>query len=127
MGTGGDVFLLDMGESVKIVDLAQQMIRLSGFRPIDENGVGDIDIQFTGLRPGEKLNEELLIDAENVEQTGHERILKSYEWNYDFLSIGTTFKRLNKIQNEQDYDDLLVELSKHVEGYRINFFRNNSA
>ncbi|MDA0776990.1 MAG: nucleoside-diphosphate sugar epimerase/dehydratase, partial [Proteobacteria bacterium] len=84
MGTGGDVFLLDMGEPVKILDLAKQMIRLSGFRPIDENGLGDIEIQFTGLRPGEKLYEELLIDAENVEKTEHERILRSFERSYAY-------------------------------------------
>ena len=63
-----------MGEPVKIVDLAKQMIRLSGFRTIDESGIGDIEIQFTGLRPGEKLYEELLIDADNVEK----RIMKGY-------------------------------------------------
>ena len=87
MGTGGDVFLLDMGEPVKIVDLAKQMIRLSGFRAIDENGIGDIEVQFTGLRPGEKLYEELLIDADNVEKTEHEMILKSFEKFYEYLEV----------------------------------------
>ena len=115
MGTGGDVFLLDMGEPVKIVDLAKQMIRLSGFRPIDENGVGDIEIQFTGLRPGEKLYEELLIDAENVEQTGHERILKAYEKYYSWQEILEIFKKLEKM----DFDIPRINniLKKYVDGF----------
>ena len=62
MGEGGDVMVLDMGEPVKIVDLAKRMIHLSGFSHKDEsNPDGDIEIQFSGLRPGEKLYEELLI------------------------------------------------------------------
>ena len=91
MGTGGDVFLLDMGEPVKIVDLAKQMIRLSGFKPMDEKGLGDIAIQFTGLRPGEKLYEELLIESENVTKTNHERILKSYEHFYLLIKLTAYF------------------------------------
>ncbi|QSX36024.1 polysaccharide biosynthesis protein [Shewanella sedimentimangrovi] len=79
MGKGGDVFVLDMGQSVKIVDLARKMIRLSGFEVKDEhNPDGDIEIQFSGLRPGEKLYEELLI-GDNVEGTDHERIMTANE------------------------------------------------
>ena len=69
MGRGGEVFLLDMGEPVRIVDLARKLIRLSGFRP-DE----DIAIRFVGLRPGEKLFEELLVAEEGIERTEHEKI-----------------------------------------------------
>jgi len=69
MGEGGEIFLLDMGEPVKIVDLAETMIRLSGFEPYEE-----IDIEFTGLRPGEKLYEELLLDGEGIKPTAHEKI-----------------------------------------------------
>lgn len=69
MGEGGEIFLLDMGESVRIVRLAEEMIRLSGLRPYE-----DIDIVFTGLRPGEKLYEELLIAGEGVGPTRHEKI-----------------------------------------------------
>lgn len=72
MGNGGEIFVFDMGQSVKIVDLAKKMIRLSGL----ELGK-DIEIQFTGLRPGEKLYEELLSDAENTLQTHHPKILKA--------------------------------------------------
>ncbi|MFA0568298.1 polysaccharide biosynthesis protein [Vibrio gallaecicus] len=79
MGKGGDVFVLDMGESVKITDLAENLIKLSGLSvKNDENPHGDIDIQFSGLRPGEKLYEELLI-GDNVERTAHERIMTAQE------------------------------------------------
>ncbi len=118
MGTGGDVFLLDMGEPVKIVDLAKQMIRLSGFRPIDENGLGDIEIQFTGLRPGEKLYEELLIDQESVEKTEHSRILKSYEKYYSWQEILTVFDHLNRLSRENaEAKPLYTLLNKYVAGF----------
>lgn len=80
MGKGGDVFLLDMGEPVKIIDLAKQMIHLSGLEVKDEsNPSGDIEIKVTGLRPGEKLYEELLIGGDNAEGTTHPRIMTSKE------------------------------------------------
>lgn len=69
MGRGGEIYLLDMGEPVKIVHLAEELIRLSGKIPYE-----DIDIEFTGLRPGEKLYEELLLDSEGVRPTRHEKI-----------------------------------------------------
>lgn len=79
MGKGGDVFVLDMGDSVKIKDLASKMIRLSGLEVKDKtNPHGDIEIQCTGLRPGEKLYEELLI-GDNVGETSHERIMTANE------------------------------------------------
>ena len=85
MGKGGDVFVLDMGDSVKIIDLAKQMIRLSGLEVKDTaHPEGDIEIQITGLRPGEKLYEELLIGDE-VQKTTHPRIMTASEvmlpWN----------------------------------------------
>ena len=67
MGQGGDVFVLDMGDPIKILDLAYRMIHLSGLKPLDtSNPNGDIKVKFTGLRPGEKLYEELLIAAEGA-------------------------------------------------------------
>lgn len=79
MGEGGDVMVLDMGEPVKIVDLAKRMIHLSGFSHKDEsNPDGDIEIQFSGLRPGEKLYEELLI-GDNTLPTSHARIMRASE------------------------------------------------
>lgn len=79
MGTGGDVFVLDMGEPVKIIDLATRMIHLSGLEVKDEkHPQGDIEILYTGLRPGEKLYEELLI-GDNVSGTDHPRIMRAEE------------------------------------------------
>jgi len=79
MGQGGDVFVLDMGEPVKIIDLAHRMIRLSGLKLKSETyPSGDIEVKITGLRPGEKLFEELLI-GEQVEGTAHPRIMKASE------------------------------------------------
>ena len=119
MGTGGDVFLLDMGEPVKIVDLAKQMIRLSGLKPMDEKGLGDIALQFTGLRPGEKLYEELLIESENVTKTDHERILKSYENFYLFDQIRRVFVELSDLSEEGDNHVKIKNiLQNYVEGYK---------
>lgn len=118
MGTGGDVFLLDMGESVKIVDLAKQMIRLSGFRPIDENGIGDIEIQFTGLRPGEKLYEELLIDQKGVECTEHERILRAYEQYFSYEEVKRVFLQLESNIYQDKMADLYGILKKYVDGFK---------
>jgi len=82
MAKGGDVFVLDMGQPVKIVDLARRMVELSGLTVKDEqNPEGDIEIEITGLRPGEKLYEELLI-GDNPSPTLHPRIMKARE---DFL------------------------------------------
>lgn len=94
MGTGGDVFVLDMGDPVKIVDLAKRMIHLSGFEVKDDkNPNGDIEIQYTGLRPGEKLYEELLI-GDNVSGTEHSRIMRAEE---EHLSWAETALLLAKI------------------------------
>lgn len=84
MGQGGEIFVFDMGKSVKIVELAKKMIRLSGFKPNE-----DVEIKFTGLRPGEKLYEELLNDLENTLPTHHEKIMiaKVRENNYNIVSL----------------------------------------
>lgn len=96
MGTGGDVFVLDMGEPVKIVDLAKRMIHLSGFEVKDEmHSSGDIEIHYTGLRPGEKLYEELLI-GDNVTGTEHSRIMRAEE---EYLSWSETALLLAKIDD----------------------------
>ncbi len=95
MGQGGDVFVLDMGEPVKILDLAQKMIHLSGMSVRDEtNPSGDIEIAFSGLRPGEKLFEELLI-GENATPTEHPRILRA---NERMLSLEELTKHILQIE-----------------------------
>lgn len=95
MGTGGDVFVLDMGESVEIDSLAKKMIRLSGLSIRDgENPDGDIEIKYTGLRPGEKLYEELLI-GKNVNGTTHPRIMVVQE---EFLSLEQLLSLLDELK-----------------------------
>jgi FlaA1/EpsC-like NDP-sugar epimerase len=95
MGQGGDVFVLDMGEPVKIIDLARRMVELSGLTVRDEaDPSGDIELAVTGLRPGEKLYEELLI-GDNPKPTQHPRIMKAHE---QFLSWPELSQRLNALQ-----------------------------
>jgi FlaA1/EpsC-like NDP-sugar epimerase len=117
MATGGDVFVLDMGEPVKIMDLARRMVRLSGMRLKDEsNPQGDVEIMITGLRPGEKLYEELLI-GDNPESTAHERIMRAREVfvPWDELSPVLVCMRQAAIQsNEGAMREILTEL---VHGY----------
>lgn len=95
MGKGGDVFVLDMGKSVKIVDLAKKMIRLSGYEVRSEkNPEGDIAIEFSGLRPGEKLYEELLI-GDDVTGTEHERIMTANELYLTWAEYSVILDRLD--------------------------------
>ncbi|WP_425880013.1 polysaccharide biosynthesis protein [Acinetobacter sp. TWP2-2-3] len=119
LGTGGDVFLLDMGEPVRIQDLARQMISLSGLKVRDDkNPNGDIEIQYTGLRPGEKLYEELLIDEENTEITSHKRILRSVEKHYPLAEILAVFNRMHALSATQtDIEWALAQLEYYVDGY----------
>lgn len=102
MGQGGDVFVLDMGEPVKIAELAEKMIHLSGLSVrSDRNPHGDIAIEFTGLRPGEKLYEELLI-GDNVLATQHPMIMSA---NEDHLSWDVLKGKLTELLNAVDQDD----------------------
>lgn len=104
MGKGGDVFVLDMGKSVKIVDLAAKMIRLSGFEVKDEEHPhGDIAIEFSGLRPGEKLYEELLI-GDDVTGTEHERIMTANEICLPWNELETILNRLDKACHEFNHE-----------------------
>ncbi|MCL0010479.1 polysaccharide biosynthesis protein [Providencia rettgeri] len=102
MGKGGDVFVLDMGEPVKIVDLANNLVQLSGLElKTEKNPNGDIEIKFTGLRPGEKLFEELLI-GDNVHSTEHQRIMSA---NEVFIPLDDFIKVLDKLNIAcQNYD-----------------------
>jgi FlaA1/EpsC-like NDP-sugar epimerase len=95
MAQGGEIFLLDMGEPVKIIDLARNMVRLAGHEVRDTgNPNGDIDIVVTGLRPGEKLYEELLIADENAQPTGHPKIMKAVEPGVDEQRFETLMGQL---------------------------------
>ena len=117
MAQGGDVFVLDMGSPLKIVDLAKRMAQLSGLSLRDEhNPEGDIEIKITGLRPGEKLYEELLI-GDNPEATAHERIMKAHEDFVDWpeLSLVLVNMRQAAIQNDEEIiKDIMKRL---VHGY----------
>ena len=102
MGKGGDVFVLDMGDSVKIIDLAKQMIRLSGLEVKDAaHPEGDIEIQITGLRPGEKLYEELLIGDE-VQKTTHPRIMTASEVMLPWNVLSDIITRMDEACRESD-------------------------
>lgn len=102
MGVGGDVFVLDMGEPVKIVDLAKKVIELSGFSVKDPvTQTGDIAIEFIGLRPGEKLYEELLIGS-NVEKTSHPRIMRAVEGMIDWSELEP---QLNSLRHHCELGD----------------------
>ena len=102
MGKGGDVFVLDMGDSVKIIDLAKQMIRLSGLEVKDSaHPEGDIEIQITGLRPGEKLYEELLIGDE-VQKTTHPRIMTANEVMLSWDVLSDIITRMDEACRQSD-------------------------
>ena len=104
MAKGGDVFILDMGEPVKIVDLAKNLIQLSGLSVKDENNPkGDIEITYTGLRPGEKLYEELLIGGDNVRKTAHPRIMTAEEVYLPFEQLSEVLAELENSCRDANY------------------------
>lgn len=112
MGDGGEIFVFDMGESVKIHDLAQKMIQLSGL----ELGK-DIEIKITGLRPGEKLYEELLSQKENTIPTHHEKILKAQVRSYEFAQVEEDVEELIALFRNQNNRDLVAKMKKLVPEY----------
>jgi FlaA1/EpsC-like NDP-sugar epimerase len=120
MAKGGDVFVLDMGESVKIMDLARRMIELSGLTVRDaQHPDGDIAIEITGLRPGEKLYEELLI-GDNPKPTSHARIMKAHE---DFIPWSDLEARLSALElalNANDVSLIRMMMQQLVSGYVPN-------
>ena len=118
MGKGGEIFVFDMGKPVPIVDLAKKMIRLYGLVP----GI-DIDIKYTGLRPGEKLYEELLMDSENTLPTYHEKIMIAKVRHNHFPDLQMQFSRLFELaKGEQTTMDLVAKMKELVP----EFVSNNS-
>lgn len=117
MGLGGDVFVLDMGEPVRILDLAHRMVRLSGYGVRDdENPHGEIEIRFTGLRPGEKLYEELML-GDRVTGTGHPMIMRAEE---DFPSPDQLSGWLTELEehcDQMDCDAIKAVLLEAVSGF----------
>lgn len=117
MGLGGDVFVLDMGEPVKIVELAEKMINLSGLSVRSEkNPHGDIYIEFSGLRPGEKLYEELLI-GDNVAPTQHPMIMSANEDHLPWEKFKDILCELLAAVDKDDYDRVRQLLRDSVSGY----------
>jgi len=117
MGQGGDVFVLDMGEPVKIVELAEKMVHLSGLSiRSDKNLQGDISIEFTGLRPGEKLYEELLI-GDNVVTTPHPMIMSANEDYLPWDVLKARLKELLSAVEQDDYTRVRQLLRETVSGY----------
>ena len=109
---GGEIFVLDMGEPVKIDDLARNLIKLSGYKPGE-----DIEIAYTGLRPGEKLYEELLMDEEGLKKTLHERIFIAKPINFDNKEFWRQLVELKRMAYE-DGDEIREAVEKMVPTYR---------
>jgi FlaA1/EpsC-like NDP-sugar epimerase len=117
MTQGGDVFVLDMGEPVKILDLAHRMAQLSGMTLRDaDHPDGDIEIEVSGLRPGEKLYEELLI-GNNPEGTANERIMKAHEAFVDWPELAPLLVELRQSAVRNDEAAIKKTLKQLVDGY----------
>ncbi len=117
LGNGGEIFIFDMGKSVKIVELAKKMIRLSGLIPNQ-----DIKIEFTGLRPGEKLYEELLNDLENTLPTHHHKIMVAKVMVYDFDNVHKRVDELLEVACQYRDTEVVKQMKKLVP----DFISNNS-
>jgi FlaA1/EpsC-like NDP-sugar epimerase len=115
MGNGGEVFLFDMGEPIKILDLAKKMIRLAGRTPGKE-----IEIHFTGLRPGEKLFEELLNKEEEVMPTHNKKILIAKVMEYDFAKVSMSIEHLINLALENRNEEVVKQMKRIVPEYISN-------
>lgn len=113
MAKGGEIFILDMGEPVKIMDLAKDLIKLSGFEPNV-----DIPIEVTGLRPGEKLYEELLLDEEGISDTSHNKIFIGRPTFTDFKFLNKKLEKLKDVANQGNYEEIKDMLSQIVPTYK---------
>jgi len=115
MGNGGEIYVFDMGQPVKVVDLARKMIKLAGLEPDV-----DIKIEFTGLRPGEKLFEEVLNEEENTMHTHHPKILIAKVRTYNFSEISLKVDEVINLFKEQDNFSLVARLKDLVPEYISN-------
>lgn len=110
---GGEIFVLDMGKPVRIYDLAENLIKLSGLKPHD-----DIKIEITGLRPGEKLYEELLMDEEGLTETKHEKIFIGKPGDFEIEAVKSNIDKLEKISKTDDKNKLKEKLAEVVPTYK---------
>jgi FlaA1/EpsC-like NDP-sugar epimerase len=118
MGNGGEIFLFDMGQSVRILDLAKKMILLSGLVPNK-----DIDIVFTGLRDGEKLFEELLNQKENTVPTHHEKIMIAKVQEYQYPQINSYIELFDDLVNDKNELKMVALMKELVPEFRSNYSR----
>ena len=113
MTSGNQIFVFDMGKSVKIAHLAERMIKLAGFTPNQ-----DIKIEYTGLRPGEKLYEEVLSNAENTLATDHDRIRIAKVRDYDFKEVETIANRLEELAREVEIPNMVRLMKRTVPEFK---------
>jgi FlaA1/EpsC-like NDP-sugar epimerase len=113
MSSGGEIFAFDMGDSVKVRDLAENMIKLSGLEPGK-----DIEIIYTGLRPGEKLYEEVLSSAENTIPTHHPKILRAKVREYEYDHIAEQIQQLVQLFDEQNNEKIVRKLKELVPEFK---------
>ncbi|MFT6607451.1 MAG: FlaA1/EpsC-like NDP-sugar epimerase [Halocynthiibacter sp.] len=115
---GGDLFVLDMGAPQKIIDIARRMIHLSGREVKDpQTGAGDIEIKVVGLRPGEKLYEELLIDDDSLKATPHQKILRAEEKCLSEIEVAAMLREINSAIAASDSNHLRAIIKARVDGY----------
>ena len=120
LGKSSEVFILDMGESVKIRHLINKMIKLSGFSVKDQNNPdGDIEIQITGLRPGEKLYEELLL-GDNPQKTNHDKIQKAQDPFIPFEQLKIDLDNLSFLIQDNKVEDVKTMLHRLIPSYQSN-------
>jgi FlaA1/EpsC-like NDP-sugar epimerase len=113
LGQGGEIFILDMGTPIKILDMARDLIRLSGFKP-DE----DIEIKFMGLRPREKLHEELITEGEGIAKTTYEKVLVLKGNNCDLKWLNERIEELVQLAYEQDGHGIKAKLKEIIPEYQ---------
>ncbi len=111
-GNGGEIFVFDMGEPVKIADLAKRMIKLSGLK--------NIEIKYTGLRPGEKLYEELLSTEENTKPSFHKKIRIANVREYDYHNVLEDVDELVRLSNTYDDMKIVEKMKEMVPEYKSN-------
>ena len=119
MSLGGDVFILDMGKPVNIYEMAIKMIYLSGLKPIINDNSGDIEIKIIGMRPGEKMYEELLISNDSI-KTQHPRIFKATEPMQEFKIIKESIIEIKKACSENNVEKLKAILKKYIDFNEIS-------
>ena len=113
MGKGGEIFLLDMGTPIKINDMARDLIRLSGFEPDEE-----IQIEYIGLRPGEKLYEELITEGEDIVPTDHEKIMVLRGADCDLQLLDGKIDELVRLARDQDEEKIKSKLHEIIPEYK---------